>query len=46
MNSQFHAEESSLSTGKRIAVVVAGVVLLGLALCAGIVMAFWVASGR
>ena len=46
MNSLFHAEESSFSTAKMVAVVVAGVALLGLALCAGIVMAFWVASSR
>ena len=46
MNSPFHAGESSFSTAKLVAVVVAGAALLGLALCAGIVMAFRVASSR
>jgi hypothetical protein len=46
MNSLFHAEESSLTAAKRIAVVVAGMGLLGLALWAGAVMALRVASGR
>ena len=46
MNSLFHAEESSFATAKRIAVVVAGMGLLGLALWAGAVMALRVASGR
>jgi hypothetical protein len=42
MNGLFHVEESSFGTGKRIAVVVAGVVLVGLALLAGVVMALLV----
>jgi len=46
MNTLFQAEESSFSTAKRIAVVVAGVVLLGLALWVGVVMALRLASGR
>jgi hypothetical protein len=46
MNSLFQAEESSFATAKRIAVVVAGMGLLGLALWAGVVMALRVASGR
>jgi len=46
MNSLFHTEESSFATAKRIAVVVAGMGLLGLALWAGAVMALRVASGR
>jgi len=36
MNSLFHAEESSFRTAKRIAVVVAGLVILGLAMWAGL----------
>ena len=46
MNSLFHAEESSFRTAKRIAVVVAGLVILGLAMWAGMEMALRVASGR
>jgi len=46
MNSLFHAEESSFSTVKRVALVLAGVGLLFLALWAGIEMALRVASGR
>ena len=46
MNSLFRAEESSFGTAKRIAVVIAGVMLLSLALWAGIEMALRVASGR
>ena len=46
MNSLFQAEESSFATAKRIAVVVAGMGLLGLALWAGAVMAWRVVSGR
>ena len=46
MNSLFHAEESSFRTAKRIGVVVAGLVILGLAMWAGIEMALRVASGR
>jgi hypothetical protein len=45
MNSLFHAQESSFGTGKRLAVVVAGVVLVGLALLAGVVMALLVGAG-
>ena len=46
MNSLFHTEESPFRTAKRIAVVVAGLVILGLAMWAGIEMALRVASGR
>ena len=46
MNTLFQAEESSFRTAKRIAVVVAGMGLLGLALWVGVVMAWHVASGR
>ena len=46
MTSLFQAEESSFRTAKRIAVVVAGMGLLGLALWVGVVMAWHVASGR
>jgi hypothetical protein len=45
MNGLFHAEQSSLGTGKRIAVVVVGMVLVGLALLAGVVMALLVGAG-
>jgi hypothetical protein len=45
MNSLFRAEESSFGTRKRIAVAVVGVVLLGLALLAGVVMALLVGAG-
>ena len=44
MNTLFQAEE--LSARKRIAIVAAGVVLLGLALWAGITMGLIVASGH
>lgn len=46
MNSLFHTEESSFRTAKRIASVVAGLAILGLAMWAGIEMALRVASGR
>jgi hypothetical protein len=46
MNTLFQAEESSFRAAKRIAVVVAGMGLLGLALWIGVVMAWHVASGR
>jgi hypothetical protein len=46
MNSLFQAEESSFATAKRIAVVLAGIGLLGLALWGGAVMVLRVASGR
>ena len=46
MNSLFQAEEPSFRTAKRIGVVVAGLVLLGLAMWVGIAMALRVASGR
>jgi len=46
MNSLFQAEETSFRTAKRIGVVVAGLVILGLAMWAGIEMALRVASGR
>src|SRR5215471_13680274 len=36
MNGLFHAEEASFGTGKRIAMVVVGMVLIGLALLAGL----------
>ena len=44
MNSLFHADEPSV--GKRIAVVVVGVMLIGSALWVGIAMALRVASGH
>jgi hypothetical protein len=46
MTSLFQAEESSFRTAKRIAVVVAGMGLLGLALWVGVVMVWRVATGR
>jgi len=46
MNTLFQAEESSFRTAKRIAVVVAGMGLLGLALWVGAVMVWHLASGR
>jgi len=45
MNSLFHGEESSFSTAKRIAVAVVGMVLVGLVLFAGVVMALLVGAG-
>jgi hypothetical protein len=45
MNSLSHAEESSFGTGKRIAMVVVGMVLIGLALLAGVTMALLVGAG-
>jgi hypothetical protein len=45
VNTLFQAEESSLGRGRRIAVVIAGLVIIGLALWAGIAMALRVASG-
>ena len=45
MNGLFHAEESSFGTGKRIATVLVGMVLIGLALLAGVAMALLVGAG-
>ena len=45
MNSLFQVQESSFGTGKRIAVVVAGMLLVVLALLAGVVMALLVGAG-
>ena len=45
MNGLFHAEEASFGTGKRIAMVVVVMVLIGLALLAGVAMALLVGAG-
>jgi hypothetical protein len=45
MNSLFHAKQSSFGTGKRIAVVVVGMVLVGLALLTGVAMALLAGAG-
>jgi uncharacterized membrane protein len=45
MDSLFHAVESSFGTGRRIAMVVVGIVLIGLALLAGVAMALLVGAG-
>ena len=44
MNGLFHAEESSFGTGRRIAMVVVGMVLIGLALVAGVAIALLVGA--
>jgi hypothetical protein len=45
MNSLFHAAEASFGTGRRIAMVVVGMVLIGLALFAGVAIALLVGAG-
>jgi hypothetical protein len=46
MNTLFQAEESSLSTSKKVAIAVVGLALLGLAVWGGVEMAWRLASGR
>lgn len=46
MNTLFQAEESSLSTSKKVAIVIVALALLGLAVWGGVEMAWRLASGR
>ena len=46
MNTLFQAETSSLSTSKKVAIVIVALALLGLAVWGGVEMAWRLASGR
>ena len=46
MNTLFQAEASSLSTSKKVAIVIVALALLGLAVWGGVEMAWRLASGR
>lgn len=46
MNTLFQAEESSLSTSKKVAIAIVSLALLGLAVWGGVEMAWRLASGR
>ena len=46
MNTLFHAEESSLSRSKKVAIAIAALAFLGLTVWGGVEMAWRLASGR
>lgn len=46
MNTLFQAEESSLSKGKKVAIAIVGLAVLGFAVWGGVAMAWRLASGR